>query len=91
LDDVESMPFCIATLFNFQNRLLAQYVKSGEDLIERIFDGLTAQQLKTLGLDASIQRIDSFLAESNIRDYPPRVQLLVEVIIRFYRILSEED
>jgi hypothetical protein len=90
LDDVESMPFCMATLFNFQNRLLAHYVKTGEDLIECIFDGLTAQQLKTLGLDTTIQRTDSFLAESNIRDYT-RVQLLVEVIIRFYRTLSDED
>jgi hypothetical protein len=90
LDDLQSMPFCMATLFNFQNRLSAHYAQSGEDLIESIFDGLTAQQLKALGLNASIQRSDSFMAESNIRDYT-RVQLLVEVVIRFHRALSDED
>ncbi len=41
-------------------------------------------------IKTDIQRSDSFLAASNIRDYS-RVQLLVEVILRFHRILSERD
>lgn len=90
LDDVATMPFCPATLFNFQNRLLTHYVKTGEDLIESVFDGLTQQQLKKFGLETNIQRTDSFLAASNVRDYS-RIQLLVETIIRFYRVLSDAD
>ena len=38
LDDLTSMPFCPATLFNFQNRLSDHYVKTGENLLEQVFD-----------------------------------------------------
>jgi len=90
LDDVETMPFCPATLFNFQNRLTSHYMETGQDLIEEIFDNLTSDQIKELGLKTNIQRTDSFLANSNIRDYT-RVQILVETVIRFYRVLSDSD
>lgn len=90
LDNIEAMPFCPATLFNFQNRLLNHQLKTGEDLVEQVFDKLTDEQLKKLGLKTSIQRTDSFLVDSNIRDYT-RIQILVETIIRFYRVLSEQE
>jgi len=90
LDDLESMPFCPATLFNFQKRLFEHYLNTGVDLIEQTFDNLTIHQLKTLGIKTDVQRTDSFLVESNICVYT-RVQLLVEIIVRFYRALSDED
>ena len=90
LDDLETMPFCPATLFNFQNRIQDHFLENGENLLEQIFDSLTSNQLKKLKLKTDIQRTDSFLAASNIRNYS-RLQLLVEIIIRIYRILSEED
>ena len=90
LDDLESMPFCPATLFNFQLRLSAYYLETGIDLVEQIFDSLTAGQLKKLGLKTSIQRTDSFLVESNICQYN-RLRLLLEVFSRFHRILSDKD
>ena len=90
LNDLESMPFCEATLFNFQNRLAAHYLDTGVDLFEQVFDSLTAKQLKSLGIKTDIQRTDSFMAESNICEYS-RIRLLVEVLIRFHRILSESD
>ena len=90
LNDLESMPFCEATLFNFQNRLASHYLDTGEDLFGQVFDSLTANQLKSLGIKTDIQRTDSFMAESNICEYS-RIRLLVEVLIRFYRILSESD
>ena len=90
LNDFESMPFCEATLFNFLNRLAAHYLDTGEDLFEQVFDSLTAKQLKTLGIKTDIQRTDSFMAESNICGYS-RVRLLVEVLIRFHRVLSDSD
>jgi hypothetical protein len=88
LHNLEDTPFCPATFFNFQNRLLNHYVVTGENLIEKIFDSLTVAQLKKLKIKTDIQRMDSFQAISNIRAYS-RTQLLVEVLIRLDRILSK--
>lgn len=90
LFNLEETPFTPATIFNFQNRLSDYYVKSGTNLLENVFDKLTQSQLKSLKLKTNIQRSDSFLASSNIRDYS-RLQLLLEVVIRFYRVLSDID
>lgn len=90
LDDLETMPFCPATLFNFQNRIYEHFIKTGENLLAQVFDNLTAKQLKKLKIKTDIQRTDSFIAASNIRNYS-RLQLLVEMVIRIYRVLSEED
>lgn len=90
IDSMEEMPFCPATLFNFQNRLNDHLINTGENLLEQVFDSLTQQQLKTLKIKTDIQRTDSFQAASNIRSYS-RLQLLVELVIRIFRILSDED
>ena len=90
LDTLDETPFCPATFFNFQNRLLSHFTKTGENLLERVFDHLTSEQLKTLGVKTDIQRSDSFMAMSNIRNYG-RTQLLVEVLIRLQRVLSNDD
>lgn len=90
LDCIDKMPFCPATLFNFQNRLAKHFIQTGENLLEQVFDQLTEKQLKILKIKTSIQRTDSFAAASNIRNYS-RLQLLVELVIRIYRILSDKD
>jgi len=90
VDSIEEMPFCPATLFNFQNRLSKHFAETGENLLEKVFDQLTEKQLKALKIKTNIQRTDSFAAASNIRNYT-RLQLLVELIIRIYRVLSDED
>ena len=90
LDSLEETPFCPATFFNFQNRLLAHFSQTGENLLEALFDSLTHQQLKTLKIKTDIQRSDSFMAMSNIRSYS-RTQLLIEMLIRLHRTLSDED
>jgi len=90
LDTLDEMPFCPATLFNFQNRLSDHYTKTGENLLEQVFDQLSDQQIKKLKIKTNIQRTDSFQAASNIRNYS-RLQLLVELLIRIYRILSDDD
>jgi len=87
---IDEVPFSRATLFNFQNRLLEHEQETGINLIEQVFDNLTAQQLKQLSLKADIQRTDSTLISSNIRKYS-RIQLLIEVLIRLERILEETD
>ena len=90
LDTFEQTPFCPATYFNFQNRLLNHYKETGENLLEKVFDKLTGKQLKSLKIKTNIQRTDSFMALSNIQNYT-RVQLLVEMLIRLYRVLNEND
>lgn len=90
LDDIESMPFCMATLFNFQNRVNDHFIKTGENLFEQVFDRLTKDQLKQLKIKANICRTDSVMVASNIRSYS-RMQLLVEMILRIYRVLNESD
>ncbi len=90
LDTLDETPFCPATFFNFQNRLLWHFSRTGENLLECVFDGLTREQLKRLKIKTDIQRSDSFMAMSNIRSYS-RTQLLIEMLIRLHRILSDQD
>ena len=90
LTSFDEVPFCEATLFNFQKKLLAHAVSTGSHLIEQIFDGLTAKQLETLKIKTDLQRCDSLQVESNIRSYS-RIQLLIEVLLRLYRIMSDDD
>jgi len=90
LNKMDDAAFCEATFFNFQNRLLKHFVQTGENLLETVFDGLTKEQLKKLKIKTDIQRSDSFMAMSNIRNYG-RVQLLIEILLRLYRVLKGED
>ena len=90
LQTLDEVPFSEASLFNFENRLNTYFINNGINLLEKIFDQLTEQQLKELKIKTDIQRTDSFQAASNIRRYS-RLQLLVEMLIRIYRVLSEED
>jgi len=90
LVSLDEVPFARGTLFNFQNRILEYESKTGTNLIEQVFDSLTAQQIKLLSLKTNIQRTDSTLVSSNIRKYS-RIQLLIEVLIRLERILEQAD
>jgi len=58
--------------------------------LERVFDHLTQEQVDALEVQTEIQRADSFLAASNIRD-SSRLQLIIEVLQRFVRVLTEAD
>jgi len=82
--------FAEASIFNFQNKVIEYYVQTGHDLLTTVFDSLTAVQLKEFGIKTDIQRGDSFLLGSNIFDYT-RLQLLIEVLLRFFRVLDSED
>jgi len=90
LKSLDEIPFCSATIFNFQNRLNNYRIETGINLLEKGFDHLTKGQLDTLKIKTNIQRTDSMFAASNIRNYS-RLQLLIEVLIRLYRILNEAD
>ena len=90
LQTLDEIPFSEASLFNFQNKLNAYFIETGINLLERVFDHLTEKQLTELKIKTDIQRTDSFQAASNIRRYS-RLQLLVEMLIRIYRVINEED
>ena len=84
------MPFNQATIFNFQNRLRAYEEKTDINLIKTVFDDLTTEQIRKLKHKTNIARTDSFMIDSNIRNYS-RLQLLIEIILRIYRVLSDSD
>lgn len=90
LQTLDEVPFSEASLFNFQNKLNSYFIQKGINLLERVFDHLTGEQIKELSIKTDIQRTDSLQAASNIRRYS-RLQLLIEMLIRIYRVLSEED
>jgi hypothetical protein len=64
--------------------------QTGLNLIEQVFDNLSAEQMKKLSVKTDIQRSDSTLVSSNIKKYS-RLQLLIEVLARLDRILEEKD
>jgi hypothetical protein len=90
IKEIEELPFCMSTIFYFQNKINAHYIETGENLIEKVFDNLTEGQIKELKIKTNIQRTDSLLVGSNIRNYT-RLQLLIEVLLRLSRELSETD
>ena len=90
LTTLTGTPFCAATLFNFQKRLVEYEQEHGVNLFERLFEVLTADQLARFEVSAGIQRSDSFRAMSNIANYG-RVRLLIEVLLRLYRVLEDAD
>lgn len=90
LSEIDDIPYSRGTIFNFQNRLEHYRSGSGINLLETTFDNLTAGQLLKIKIKTDIQRSDSTQISSNIKNYS-RVQLLIEVILRLYRTLTEDD
>jgi len=46
LSEINDIPFCYTTIFNFQKRLLEYYESTGNNLIENVFKKLTKKELK---------------------------------------------
>jgi hypothetical protein len=83
-------PFCRATLFNFQKRLRGHMGRTGQDKFQAVFDRFSEEDLKRYGVKSEIQRCDSTQLGSNIQQYT-RIELLVEVVLRMWRVLTEAD
>jgi len=90
LDKIDEIPYDESTYYNFLKRLSNYNAETGINLLEKVFDSLTSKQIKDLKIKTDIQRTDSMQASSNIRKYT-RLQLLIEVLLRFWRLLSESD
>lgn len=88
--DIGEMPFELRTLYYFRSRLSRHMQETGENLLEQVFVQITDEQLAKLKLKTGHQRMDTVMIASNIRRMT-RLQLLIEVVQRVWRVLTEED
>jgi hypothetical protein len=88
--DLSEGHFELRTVYNFRRRVLDHYYETGQDLLSLAFEHVTDAQLESLGLATSKVRMDSTQVTSNIHNFS-RLQLLVEVLQRVYRMLCEVD
>jgi len=88
--NLEEGHFELRTVYNFRNRLSNHMQQTGENLFEVCFEQITDKQLEAFKLKSGIQRVDSKQICSNIRQ-TTRLQLLIEVVQRTYRMLKAAD
>jgi len=88
--NVEEGHFELRTTNNFRNRLTTHMRETGENLFEACFEKMTDEQMKAYALKSGTQRTDSKQIASNIRRMT-RLQLLIEVLQRAYRMLQASD
>ena len=82
--------FDVRTVYNFRSRIVKHMQETGENLIEKSFEQIADEQVKAYELKTGKLRMDSTQIASNIRD-TTRLRLLVEVLQRTHRDLSEAD
>lgn len=80
----------LRTVYNFRRRLTDHMAETGVNLLEEVFEQVTDEQIAALKLKTDKLRMDSTLVSSNIRQMS-RLQLLVEVLQRVFRMLNEVD
>jgi len=88
--DIETDICTLRTIYNFRGRVSRQIQATGENLLEKAFAQVTAEQIQALKLDTRRQRMDSTQIASNIRAYS-RLQLVIEVLQRAARMLTAAD
>ncbi len=82
--------FDLRTVYNFRRRLSQHMNETGENLIERAFEQITDEQMAAFELKTGSLRMDSTQIASNIQQ-SSRLQLLVELLQRTYRMLKAVD
>lgn len=82
--------FTLRTLYNFRHRLSVYMQTTGENLFEQSFEHISDEQIAWFQLKTGKVRMDSSQIASNIHNLS-RLHLLVEVIQRVHRMLSEDD
>jgi len=88
--DMEEGYFDLRTLYYHRQRVSQHMQKTGENLYEQAFEQVTDEQATAFQLKTGKLRMDSTQIASNIREMS-RLQLLVEVLQRVHRMLSEND
>ena len=82
--------FTLRTLYNFRQRLSQHMQATGENLLDAAFAQVTGQQMEAFQVHSTRLRMDSTQIASDIRE-TSRLQLLVEVLQRVARLLTETD
>jgi hypothetical protein len=89
-DEFGKGKFEMRTLYNFRARLSRYMQETGINLLDQAFEQVTDQQIKAYEIKTGKQRMDSTQIASNIR-IMGRLQLLVEVLQRVHRMLTEKE
>jgi len=89
-DNVGEGDFDLRTVYNFRHHVCDHMRQHGVNLIENAFEQITDEQVEAFQLKTGKQRMDSTQIATNIRRMT-RVQLLVEVLQRVHRLLSDVD
>jgi hypothetical protein len=82
--------FELRTVYNFRRRLAEYMQETGVNLLDVAFEQVTDKQITVLKLKTGKLRMDSVQIASNIRQMS-RIQLLVEVLQRVWRMLSDDE
>jgi hypothetical protein len=82
--------FELRTVYIFRHRLSEHMQETGENLFEQTFEKISAEKLQKFSLKSNHQRVDSTQIASNVRELS-RLQLLIEILQRTYKMLSEAD
>ncbi len=90
LRDFDEGYFNLRTLYYFRVALVEYEQEHKISLIRQATEQITDEQIREFQVKTGLQRMDSTQLQSNIRKMS-RLQLLVEIIHRLYRTLSEED
>lgn len=90
LRDFDEGYFDLRTLYYFRAALVEYEQEHRISLIRQATEKITDEQIREFQIKTGLQRMDSTQLQSNIRKMS-RLQLLVEIIHRLYRVLSEED
>lgn len=78
------------TIYYNRKRIVRHEQQYGVNLFEQVFHDITLDGIKALGLDTSIQRMDSSLIGSNIKKLC-RLELVIKVLQNFYRHLPAPE
>ncbi len=82
------LTLCPRTVYYNRSRVLEYEGETGRNLIEEEFKGITDDAFKRLGVDTSVQRMDSSFVGSFIKQMS-RLELIVKVLQNFYHDLPE--
>lgn len=82
--------FDLRTLYYFRQALSKYALKETVNLVQLAYADITDQQLQKFAVKTGLQRMDSTDIASNIADLS-RLELLITVVQRLYRVLSSED
>jgi hypothetical protein len=82
--------FDLRTLYYFRERLNRHMLEKGENLLVKAFEQVTDEQVAAFKLKTGMQRMDTTQVSSNIRNWS-RMEMLVVVLQRVYRMLDEAD